>query len=110
MVVRPMDSRRAASSTVSSVESSDSVSSRGPVLVSRPVGGRCIWWFPVGRRVPGNACGSVQGAGCVPHGWWWGWVSPRGAPVGLPGGGSGVQGWGVPCAEWSAVWQGLSAP
>jgi hypothetical protein len=29
-------------------------------------------------------------------------------PRGLPGGGSGVQGWGVPCAQWPAVWQGLS--
>ena len=37
-------------------------------------------------------------------------VSPRGAPRGLSGGGSGVQGWGFPCAEWPAVWQGLSAP
>jgi hypothetical protein len=39
-----------------------------------------------------------------------GWLSPRGAPVGLSGGGFGVQGWCVPCAEWPAVWQGLSAP
>jgi len=29
-------------------------------------------------------------------------------PRGLPGGGSGVQGWGAPCAQWPAVWQGLS--
>jgi hypothetical protein len=42
--------------------------------------------------------------------WVLGWLSPRGAPVGLPGGGSGVQGWCVPCAERPAVWQGLSAP
>ena len=37
-------------------------------------------------------------------------ISSRRVPGGCRAVGPEGKGWGVPCAEWPAVWQGLSAP
>jgi hypothetical protein len=91
MVVRPMDRRWAASSTVSRT---DAISDGSwSVLIGGSVGGcgSSIRWSPF-------RCSSAEVDGRLMYRWC-GWLSPRGAPVGLPGGGSGVQGWCVPCGE-----------
>jgi hypothetical protein len=74
-------------------------SDEGVVLVSNGVAGSCS-----------SDCSSSPKLRLGARLLRWGGPLLAAPPLGLPGGGSGVQGRGLPCAERLAVWQGLSAP